>query len=139
MNRDTPIKKYCKKVNQYFDCSRKEKAKLLHGLYEEITSAEPQAMDYPALVREYGAPEEMAVTLQTALKEENLQQYQRKRRQGIKLFLSFGVFVIVLLSATLAFFVDYMREDTPAKLVEVIYDELPDLSVADALVWENEE
>ena len=70
MNRDTPIKIYCKKVGQHLDCGRKEKTELLRGLCEEITEAGQQAADYSELVRKYGAPEETAATLQAALKEE---------------------------------------------------------------------
>ena len=36
MNRDTPIKIYCKKVGQHLDCGRKERTELLRGLCEEI-------------------------------------------------------------------------------------------------------
>lgn len=139
MNRDTPIKLYCKKVGQHLDCGRKEKTELLRGLCEEITEAAQQTADYPELVRKYGAPEETAATLQAALKEETVRQYQKKRSCKSRLFLGIGILVIVLLSAALVFLVDYMREDTPAKLVEVIYDESPDSSTLDDLDWINEE
>lgn len=139
MNRDTPIKLYCKKVGQHLDCGRKEKTELLRGLCEEITEAAQQAADYSELVRKYGAPEETAATLQAALKEETVRQYQKKRSRKSRLFLGIGILVIVLLSAALVFLVDYMREDTPAKLVEVIYDESPDSSTLDDLDWINEE
>lgn len=78
MNRDTPIKLYCKKVGQHLDCGRKEKTELLCGLCEEITEAGQQTADYSELVRKYGAPEETAATLQAALKEETVRQYQKK-------------------------------------------------------------
>lgn len=137
MNRDTPIKIYCKKVSQHLDCGRKEKAELLRGLCEEITDAGQQAADYSELVREYGTPEETAATLQAALKEENARQYQKKRSRKNRLFLGIGILVIALLAAAFGFLVKYIRTKVPEEFTETVYSTSPGPSDLESLDWDE--
>lgn len=137
MNRDTPIKLYCKKVGQHLDCGRKEKTELLRGLCEEITEAGQQAADYSELVRKYGAPEETAATLQAALKEETVRQYQKKRSRKSRLFLGIGILVVALLAAAFGLLLKYTRSRVPEEFGETIYDTSPEPSDLESLDWEE--
>lgn len=135
MNTDTLIKTYCRKVWKCLDCDRKEKAKLIRGLYEELSGADQQARDYSDLLHQYGTPENMAATLRAALKEEHILKFQRKRRRKNVLLLSGGILIVVLLAVALVFLLDYMRTKVPLVEDTIIFDTSPDPSGLDELDW----
>ena len=88
-------------------------------------------------MRKYGAPEETAATLQAALKEETVRQYQKKRSRKSRLFLGIGILVVALLAAAFGLLLKYTRSRVPEKFGETIYDTSPEPSDLESLDWEE--